>query len=193
MVILDISKCLMYQYFYNELKVRYRDKLTLMATDTDSFIYRVETDDLYKDMLQNIHLYDTSNYPTDNPLYCLDHKKQIGSMKDELGGYAMKEFVALHPKMYSFVYNIKDKEINEKRCKGIPRVVVTNELLHEHYKNTLLESKQIKSTMYGLRSDHHIMYCDKIDKVSLSAFDDKRYLLEGGISSLAFGQHKIKK
>ena len=69
---------------------------------------------------------------------------------------------------------------------------MTNELLHEHYKNTLLESKQTKSTMYGLRSDHH-MYCDKIDNVSLSAFDDKRYWLEGGISSLAFGHHKIKK
>ena len=91
------------------------------------------------------------------------------------------------------MYNIKDKEINEKRCKGISRVVVTNELLHEHYKNTLLESKQIKSTMYGLRSDHHIMYCDKIDKISLSAFYDKRYWLEGGISSLAVGHHKIKK
>ena len=75
MVILDISKWFMYQYFYNELKVRYGDKLTLMATATDSFIYHVETDDLYKDMLQNIHLYDTSNYPTDNPLYCLDRKK----------------------------------------------------------------------------------------------------------------------
>ena len=50
-------------------------------------------------MLQNIHLYDTSNYLTDNPLYCLDRKKQIGSMKDELGGCAMKEFVALRPKM----------------------------------------------------------------------------------------------
>ena len=49
----------------------------------------------------------------------------------------MKEFVALRPKMYSFTYDKNDIEINERRCKGISRVVVKKELLHEHYKDTL--------------------------------------------------------
>ena len=182
----------MYDYFYNHLKARYGDKLTLLATDTDSFMYYVETDDVYKDMFQNLHLYDTSNYPTDNPLYSLERKKNLGKMKDELGGIPMKEFVALRPKMYSFIYHKNDTEINEKRCKGVSRVVVKNELCHEHYKETLLNCTEMKSTMYGLRSDRHIMYCDKINKVSLSAFDDKRYWLDDGISSLAYGHYKIK-
>ena len=193
MVILDLAKYFMYNYFYKHLKKSYGDKLTLMATDTDSFMYYVETNDIYKDMLHNLYLYDTSNYPKESPLYSLERKKQMGTMKDELASLPMKEFVALRPKMYSFTYDKNDIEINERRCKGISRVVVKKELLHEHYKDTLLNSRQVKSTMYGLRSDHHIMYCDKINKVSLSAVDDKRYWNEDGISSLAFGHYKIKK
>ena len=65
-----------------------------MATDTDSFMYCMETDDGNKDMYQNIHLYDTSNYPFDSPLFSNDRKKKVGVMKDELGGVSMKEFVA---------------------------------------------------------------------------------------------------
>ena len=96
--------------------------------------------------------------------------------------------------MYSFLYNnANQEEINEKRCKGISRVVVEKELRHSHYKDTLLKSIQMHSTMFGLRSDHHIMYCDKINKISLSAFDDKRYWLEDGVSSFAYGHYKIKK
>ena len=120
MVILDLAKLFMYNYYFNVLKARYGNKLTLMATDTDRFMFYVETEDFYKDMLENINLYDTSNYPTDSPLYNLEREKKVGSMKDELGGYPMKEFVALRPKMYSFLYNnANQEEINEKRCKGI--------------------------------------------------------------------------
>jgi hypothetical protein len=69
MVILDLAKYLMYNYYYNHLKLLYQDRLTLLATDTDSFMFYVETEDVYKDMLHNIHLYDTSNYPTNHPLF----------------------------------------------------------------------------------------------------------------------------
>jgi hypothetical protein len=120
-----------------------------------------------------------------------DRNKVIGVFKDELGGVPMKEFVALRPKMYSYIYDKNDQEVNEKRCKGISRAVVKKELMHKHYRDTLLNSKQSKHTMFGLRSDHHIMYCDKITKTSLSAFDDKRYWLGDGITSLAYGHYKI--
>lgn len=192
MAILDLAKYFMYDYYYNHLKSYYQDQLTLMATDTDSFIYDVITPDVYSDILKHLHLYDTSNYPTDSLLHSNDRKKKVGVMKDELCGVAMKEFVALRPKMYSFVYKKNEEELNEKRCKGISRVVVRNELHHEHYKETLMNSTQMKSTMYGLRSDHHLMYCDRINKISLSAFDDKRYWLDDGITSLAYGHYRIK-
>ena len=43
----------------------------------------VETDNVYRDMSQNLHLYDTSNYPSDSPLFSNDRKKKVGIMKDE--------------------------------------------------------------------------------------------------------------
>ena len=134
MAILDLAKYFMYTYYYNYLKSKYIDKITLMATDTDSFMYCVEADDVYRDMYQSIHLYNTSNYSSDSLLLSNDRKKKVRVMKDDLGGVSMKEFVALRPKMYSFLYTKNDKEINEKRYKGIFRVVVKKEILHELYK-----------------------------------------------------------
>lgn len=141
MLILDLAKYFMYNYFYNYLKSKYLDKITLLATDTDSFMFYVETEDVYRDMLQNILLYDTSNYQPDHSLYSNERKKKVGVMKDELGGIPIKEFVALRPKMYSFIYDKTVRkvneitqevfetvhEVNEKQCKGISRAVVRKE------------------------------------------------------------------
>lgn len=81
-------------------------------------MFYVETEDAYKDMFQNIGLYDTSNYPTNHPLFPDARKKQISLFKDELGGVPIKEFVALRPKMYRYVYDKNEKEINEKTMQG---------------------------------------------------------------------------
>ena len=85
MSVLDLSKHLMYDFYYNTLKARYGDKIRLLYTDTDSLIVKVDTDDLYKDMLESAAIYDTSNYSPDHPLYSDENKKIIGKFKDELG------------------------------------------------------------------------------------------------------------
>ena len=69
MSVLDLSKHLMYDFYYNTLKARYGDKIRLLYTDTDSLIVHVQTDDLYKDMAQNLDDYDTSNYSPGHPLF----------------------------------------------------------------------------------------------------------------------------
>ena len=46
-------------------------------------------------------MYDTSNYPKDHPLYSETNKKVLGKMKDECGGDAIYEVVAVRSKMYS--------------------------------------------------------------------------------------------
>ena len=61
MSILDLSKHLMYDFYYNQLKEQY-SCCNLFYTDTDSFILHVETDDVYKDIKDNQSQYDTSNY-----------------------------------------------------------------------------------------------------------------------------------
>ena len=95
MSVLDLSKHLMYDFYYNTLKVRYGDKIRLLYTDTDSLIVKVDTEDIYADMSLNADLYDTSNYPADHPLFSNTNKKIIGKFKDELGGKVMTEFIGI--------------------------------------------------------------------------------------------------
>ena len=64
--------------------------------DTDSFVVHVKTDDIYKDIAEDVETrFDTSNLELDRPLLKGKNKKVIGLMKDELGGQVMKEFVGL--------------------------------------------------------------------------------------------------
>ena len=136
--ILDLSKTVMYEFHCDYMKKKYDgDKLTLCYMDTDSLIYGKETEDFYKDIANNVeNRFDTSGYRTDGsrPLPVGKNKKVIGLMKDELGGEIMSEFVALRPKMYS--YKIGSKE--SKKCKGIKKCVVKQDIKFEDYKRCLM-------------------------------------------------------
>ena len=187
MCILDLSKLAMYDFYYNYLKKKYGEKMQLQMTDTDSLLYYCETPDIYKDMKEHLDLFDTSDYPKDNPLYSETNKKVVGKMKDECSSIPISKFVGLRSKMYSFV--CADKE--EKRAKGISRVCVKKDLSFDKYKHTLFNETQNQSNMTLIRSHNHQLFCESISKTGLSAFDDKRYLLNE-VESLAYGHHKIK-
>ena len=95
MSILDLSKHLMYDFYYNELKKQYGDRCEVLYTDTDSLLMEIQTEDVYKDMAEKIDMYDTSDYPKDNPLHSVVNKKVLGKMKDECAGTPMAEYVGL--------------------------------------------------------------------------------------------------
>ena len=61
--ILDLSKHLMYDWYYNHLKVQYGGRAELLYTDMDSLVLEVQTEDVYADMARNADQYYTSNYP----------------------------------------------------------------------------------------------------------------------------------
>jgi len=110
--VLELSKLHMYDFHYSHMMPKYGpEKAKLLITDTDSLTYKVTTPDLYQDMKQDLHLYDTSSYPQDHPLYSAVNKKVIGKFKDETGGLPITEFVGLRPKMYS----IKLEDGKEKK------------------------------------------------------------------------------
>jgi len=67
--ILEISKLIMYKFYYDYLKPKYGDKCKLLFTDTDSLCCHIQTGDLYADMSENIDLFDTSNFETTHPLF----------------------------------------------------------------------------------------------------------------------------
>ena len=102
--ILDISKTLMYEFWYDYIKPKYGDKARLCYMDTDSFVMDIKTDDFYKDINNDVDKwFDTSNYDkNDNrPLEIGKNKKVIGKFKDELGGKIITEFCSLRTKAYA--------------------------------------------------------------------------------------------
>ena len=90
--------------------------------------------------------------------------------------------------MYSY---IKDNNQNNKTAKGIKKIVIKKDIKHEDYKNTLFQNKQMYHTMKTIRIDNHQLSSYELNKVSLSCFDDKRYLLHDGIESYAYRHYKI--
>ncbi|XP_055310959.1 uncharacterized protein LOC129573854, partial [Sitodiplosis mosellana] len=99
MSILDISKVLMYDFFYDYLKPKYGSNVTLLYTDTDSFILDVKTECFYSDMSNDIDKYDTSDYPEPNQFNIPQANKKVpGVFKDELRGEIMAEYAALRAK-----------------------------------------------------------------------------------------------
>ena len=113
--------------------------LWLCYMDTDSLVYHIKTKDFYIDILDDVEeRFDTSGYSKEDarPLPIRKNKKVIGLMKDELGGAIMTEFVALRPKLYSY---IKLDGMEEKKCKGIKKCVVKKTLTFEDYKACLFD------------------------------------------------------
>ena len=90
--------------------------------------------------------------------------------------------------MYSY---IKDNQEGGKTAKGIKKSVINKDIKHENYKDTLFNNEQIHHKMKTIRSENHQLYSFEINKVSLSCFDDKRYILNDGKSSYAYGHRKI--
>ena len=95
MSILDISKTLMYEFWYDCIKPKYGDKAKLCYMDTDSFVIHITTEDIYRDIANDVERwFDTSNYDENKNgkrlLPIVKNKKVIGRFKDELGGKIMK-------------------------------------------------------------------------------------------------------
>ena len=189
MCILDLSKTLMYDFHYNYIKNKYGDKAKLLFTDTDSLTYEIETKDVYKDFWNDKDKFDNSDYPENSQYFDKTNKKVIGKFKDEAAGIPITEFVGLRSKMYSYV-KVNDK--GGKTAKGIKKNVIKNDIKHEDYKNVLFNNKQIHHKMKTIRSEKHQLGSFELNKISLSCFDDKRFIHENGITSYSYGHNKIK-
>ena len=67
--ILEISKTLMYEFWYDYMKPKYGDNVKLCYMDTNSFIMHIKTEDFYKDIANNVEKrFDTSNYELNSPI-----------------------------------------------------------------------------------------------------------------------------
>ena len=188
--ILDISKTLMYDFHYNYVKKKW-SKSQLCFTDTDSLLYMIETEDLFEDIAEDIaEKFDTSDFAEDHPKV-LDgtlkkmNKKVLGMMKDETGGRQIEDFVGLGAKCYS----ILEANSGTKKCKGIKKDAIKR-MQHKDWITCLNGKRPLMKQMTCFRSKNHEISTVVLNKVALTAEDDKRIILPDGISTLAHGHWK---
>ena len=130
MCVLDLSKHLMYDWYYNTLKRKHGSQCTLLYTDTDSLLVDLKTPDVYADMESMKTHYDFSDYPKDHQLFSEQNKKAIGKFKDECSGTPIAENVGLRPKMYSI---LRADEQLIKTAKGVKKYVITKQMNFANY------------------------------------------------------------
>ncbi|OXA41924.1 hypothetical protein Fcan01_23329 [Folsomia candida] len=185
--ILELSKLLVYTFHYDYMGQKYGINCNLLNMDTDGFLYEVFTNNFYNDMLAQLDIFDTSNYPKDHFLFSLKNKKIPGKLQDEKAGFLIKSYASPKAKMLSLevVDGVNIVDIH-KRAKGIKKNVIKHDLSHENFKEVVLNEILTYATMNSFRSINHQMgsYC--ITKIGMHSFDDKRYLYSN-INSYAYG------
>ena len=172
-VILDISKTLMYEFWYDYIKPKYNENVQLCYMDTDSFIINIETEDFYKDIAKDVNKwFDTSGYNKNDkrPLPIGINEKVLGMFKDELGGKIMKEFCT--PRAKTYAYKIDD-DTEKKKAKGTKKCVVKRCLKFDDYKDSILNNITIQRSKQRFKSDHHTVFTENINKAAITSNDDK--------------------
>ena len=204
--ILEISKILMYEFWYDYMKPKYNNDVKLCYMDTDSFVMHIKTNDFYKDIASVVeNRFDTSNYEVNTseataettaepsslersalarrPLPTGKNKKVISLIKDELGGKIIMEFVTLRPKTYSF---LTDDGKEDKKAKGTKKCIIKKMIKFNDYKKCLLNGEIILKSQQRFLSNKHDVYTENVNKIALSN-DDKRIVLSNKITSYPYG------
>ena len=120
--ILQISKTLMYEFWYFYIKPKYLKIMQNYATWIQTVLLLILKQDFYEDIGNDVEKrFDTSNYEVNRPLPKGRNKKVIELMKDELGGKIMTEFAARRPKTYSY---LMDDGNSDKKAKGTKKCVI---------------------------------------------------------------------
>ena len=144
MSILDISKTLIYEFWYDYIQQKNQNKAKLYCLNTESFIIYIKTEDFDKD-IDVEKWFDTSNYNEYNkrPLPISMNKTVTELPKVELGGEIIKEFVTRRAKNSYLM----DDESEYKNAKGTKKDVIKRMLKFKIYKNCYLNNKNyIKTT-----------------------------------------------
>ena len=182
--ILELSKVLMYWFHYDIMQPKFgAENLKLCMTDTDSLMYHITCKDLYARLGEIREHMDTSDYPEDHPLFSKTNKKVIGKFKDETNGTPIREAACLRAKCYWF-----DDGKSHVKCKGVSKPVA-KQMTGEDYRAALAgQTKRVD--IVSLRSYDHTIVTQTQNKVALSPYDDKRYMLDDCVHTRPHGHFR---
>ena len=85
------------------------------------------------------------------------------------------------------MYSYTTEKKNNKTAKGVKKNVRDRDIDHCNYLDVLKDKGQLRHKMKTIRSELHEIYSYEMNKISLSCYDDKRYILHNGIKSYAYG------
>ena len=139
-------------------------------TDTDGFVYLVETKNIYDDMTANNSAFDTSEYQTTHPLHSKKNANTLGKFKDECNSLPPHEFIGFRSKMYSL--KLPNGRI-KIAAKGVSRSHMLKNLKHKDYHHTLQATKSSYATFRIMTSQKHAVKIQEVNKLCLSAYDDQ--------------------
>ena len=169
----------MYKFHYEYVKNNFDAKL--LFTDTDS-LYEIKGEDVYE--VSYSDLFDFSNYPINPKYYDPTNGSVPGKMKDEFKGVPISEFIGLKSKVYSLI-SLSDEEVS--KAKG-----VNKKIRHKEFVDVLFNRKVIRHNINRIQIKLHRVGTYVVYKISLSCFDDKRYVLDDGINTLAYFRKNIR-
>ncbi|GES92048.1 uncharacterized protein LOC114539624 [Rhizophagus clarus] len=180
--ILDLSKYFMYN-FYNHIKRKYGDRAKLCYTDTDSLIIKIETEDVYADMIEDADLYDFSDYPEEHPLLEKLPADQWVILPDGIRELKNKKFYALET---------EDEYKNVQKAKGLKKSLVKKKLTIDIYECCILDSVEDKPrTINFLRYERFVPYIIRQTKRSINPLDSNRWILNDRVTTWAIGDCRI--
>ena len=156
-----------------------------MFTDTDSLVYEIKSENVYEEFFKWKDLFYFSNYSKDSKFFDDTNKKVIGKMKDEYGGVIINQFIGLKSKMYSI------RKMNGGESSTAKGVNITTDF--NEFTDVLFNKKIIRHKMKRIQAKKHKIGTYEIDKISLPSFDDKRYVLDDGIHTLAYFHEDSRK
>ena len=175
----------MSDFHYNYIRKKFGDRAVLLFTGTDSLMYLIQTEDFYQDINKDIkRKFDTSDCPEKHPsgIKTGINKKVIRKFKDEVCGKQITHCIGLRPKLHSF--KVEDSS-ETRKAKGVKKIVMKNALSCEDYKKCLFSEKEVMKDMNIISSRNHDIYSMTVNKLALSANDDKRLICENKINTKA--------
>ena len=130
-------------------------------------------------------MFDFSKFSKDSKFYDSQNEMVVGKIKVVNKGISINKFVGLKSAMYSMLSN-DGKESNT--VKGVNIATEFNE-----FRDALFNKNIIRHKMKRIRSKRHKIGTYEINKMSLSVFDDKRFVLNDGINTLAYFHRELRK
>ena len=143
-------------------------------------MYEIKTENVYEDFSKDRENFDLSNYSTKSKDHDDSYNLVTGNMKDETGGFPIEEFAGLLPKFYSFSIN---DNIAHKKAKDVNQNFV-EKITHSEYKDVSLNQKCLRHSI-NIQSKNHRLETYEINKIYLTCFDDKMYILNNRYHGLA--------